>query len=75
MMSGTTTNEINPQGKKLLKELEEELAHIKLCDQNTYGNRKYEQTAVLEAKVIPLLVNLGLAVCDDATAYPSATYY
>ena len=74
-MSDIETHKINPQGKKLLEEVEKELSHIKLCDRDTLGNRKYEKNEMLDNTVMPLLANLGLDVCDDATAYPSATYY
>ena len=73
-MSGTKTHEMDAQGRKLLKEIEEELPRTKLRDQDTYGNQEYERTAILERKVMLLLAHLELAVCDNAAACPSTTY-
>jgi len=60
-MSGTKTHEMDAQGRKLLKEIEEELPRTKLRDQDTYGNQEYERTAILERKVMLLLAHLELA--------------
>ena len=73
-MSGTKTHEMDAQGTKLLKEIEEELPRTKLRDQDTYGNQEYERTATLERKVMLLLAHLKLSVCDNAAACPSTTY-
>lgn len=68
-MSGTETHQINPKGKELLKEIEKELPRTKLRDQDTSGNREYEPNQMLDAKVMPLLVNLQLSVRDDTKRF------
>ncbi|KAL2047622.1 hypothetical protein N7G274_000664 [Stereocaulon virgatum] len=60
-MSSTKTHEMHAQGRKLLKEIVEELPRTKLRDQDTYGNQEYERTAILERKVMLLLAHLELA--------------
>jgi len=67
-MSGTETHEITPKGKELLKEIEKELPRTKLRDQDTSGNQEYEPNQMLDAKVMPLLVDLQLSVRDYTTA-------
>jgi len=67
-MSGTETHEITPKGKELLKEIEKELPRTKLRDQHASGNREYAPNQILDAKVMPLLVNLQLSVYKDITA-------
>ncbi len=67
-MSGTETHEIDPKGKELLKEIEKELPNIQKRNQDSHGNREYEPNQMLDAKVMPLLVNLQLSVRDDTTA-------
>jgi len=51
----------------VLKEIEKELPHIKLRDQDTSGNREYPNQ-MLDAKIMPLLVELQLSVRGDTTA-------
>lgn len=67
-MSGTETHKIDPKGLELLKEIEKELPHIKTRNEDSHGNREYEPNQMLDAKVIPLLVNLQLSVRDHTTA-------
>ena len=67
-MSGTDTHELTPQGKELLKEIEKELPRTRLRDQDTHGNQEYEPNQMLNAKVMPLLMDLQLSVRDDTTA-------
>jgi hypothetical protein len=67
-MSGTETYEIPPEGKELLKEIEKELPRTKLRDQDTSRNQEYEPNQMLDAKVMPLLVDLQLSVRVDTTA-------
>ncbi len=67
-MYGTATHEITPEGKELLKEIEKELPRTRLRDQDTSGNQEYEPNQMLDAKVMPLLVDLRLSVRVDTTA-------
>ena len=72
-MTDVKTDKINPQGIALLKEIENELPHITLHDRDTMGNREYERTEALDAKVKSLLVNLKLEVCNHHCYYSSVT--
>ena len=67
-MSGTKTHEIDPKGKELLKGIEKGLPNIKTRNQDSHGNREYEPNQMLDAKVMPLLVDLQLSVRVDTTA-------
>ncbi len=71
-MSGAETIEITPKAKELLKEIEKELPHIKLRNQDTSGNREYPNQ-MLDAKIRPLLVELQLSVRGALTLQPLNT--
>ena len=58
---------IDPQGEELLKQIKAELPRMGLRKPDCYGNQEYEPNEILDAKVRPLLVNLQLGVCNDAT--------
>lgn len=66
-MSGAETNPITPKAEELLKEIEKELPHIQLRDQDASGNREYPNQ-MLDAKIMSLLVELKLSVRGDTTA-------
>ena len=66
-MSGVQNHEItSKEGKDLLKEIEDELSHIKLRPEDVFGNREYESSKALYDKVKQLLEHLGIGVRDDA---------
>jgi len=53
-------------GKALLKQLRNWLPEARFTKDDN-GNRKYDQDEMLDAKVMPLLKNLGLHVYKNAT--------
>lgn len=56
------------EGKDLLKDIEAELAHTKLREKDSNGNREYQKGDKLHIMIRQLLVNLKLGVRgDDAT--------
>jgi hypothetical protein len=63
----TKNHEITSEsGKALLKQLRDWLPGAGFAKDNN-GNRKYNQDERLDAKVMPLLKDLGLHVCRNAT--------
>jgi len=67
-MFGTEIYKIIFKSKKLLKKIEKELSCIKLRDQNISENQKYKLNQILNAKIMPLLINLQLSVRVDIIA-------
>ena len=67
-MFGTETHKIDSKDLELLKEIERELPHIKTRNEDSHENREYESNQMLNAKVIPLLMNLQLSVRDHTIA-------
>ena len=56
------------ESKDLLKDIETELAHTKLGERDSNGNREYQKGDKLQIMIRQLLVNLKLGVRgDDAT--------
>ena len=53
-------------GKALLKQLRDWLPGARFAKDGN-GNWKYDQDERLDAKVMPLLKDLGLHVCENAT--------
>ena len=60
-------------GKELLKQIEDEISRIKPRNQDSYGNREYELSELLDEKVRALLVNLQLSVREGVISIIPAT--
>ncbi|MCJ1280610.1 hypothetical protein MMC21_008439 [Puttea exsequens] len=65
-MSGVENHVMtSKEGKDLLKEIEDELSHIKLRPEDIFGNREYESRKALYDKVKQLLEHLGIGHIGD----------